>query len=58
MSFENAFKIVFSPAEDFKENEHYLNRKSERLDKEKDQLAYQLYGLKEEEIKFVEEDAK
>ena len=32
----------------------YLNRKCERLDKEIDQLVYQLYGLTEEEIKIVE----
>ena len=32
----------------------YLTRKCERLDKEIDQLVYQLYGLTEEEIKIVE----
>jgi hypothetical protein len=36
----------------------YLNRKCERLDKEIDQLVYQLYGLTEEEIKIVEGSVK
>ena len=35
-------------------DKNYLNRKCERLDKEIDQLVYQLYGLTEEEIKIVE----
>jgi len=36
-------------------DKNYLDRKCERLDKEIDQLVYQLYGLTEEEIKIVEE---
>ena len=36
-------------------DKNYLNRKCERLDKEIDQLVYQLYGLTADEIKFVEE---
>jgi hypothetical protein len=32
----------------------YFKCKCERLDKEIDQLVYNLYGLKEEEIKIVE----
>ena len=35
-------------------DKNYLNRKCERLDKEIDQLVYQLYGITEEEIKIVE----
>ena len=35
-------------------DKNYLNRKCERLDKEIDQLVYQLYGLTEEEIQIVE----
>ena len=35
-------------------DKNYLERKCERLDKEIDQLVYQLYGLTEEEIKIVE----
>jgi len=35
-------------------DKNYLNRKCERLDKEIDQLVYQLYGLTDEEIKIVE----
>jgi hypothetical protein len=35
-------------------DKNYLKRKCERLDKEIDQLVYQLYGLTEEEIKIVE----
>ena len=35
-------------------DKNYLNRKCERLDKEIDDLVYQLYGLTEEEIKIVE----
>jgi hypothetical protein len=35
-------------------DKNYLNRKCERLDKEIDELVYQLYGLTEEEIKIVE----
>jgi len=33
---------------------NYLASKCEQLDKEIDQLVYQLYGLTEEEIKIVE----
>lgn len=33
---------------------NYLERKCEQLDKEIDQLVYQLYELTEEEIKIVE----
>ena len=36
-------------------DKNYLERKCERLDKEIDQLVYQLYGLTEEETKIVEE---
>ncbi len=35
-------------------DKNYLNSKCERLDKEIDQLVYQLYGLTEDEIKIVE----
>jgi hypothetical protein len=35
-------------------DKNYLERKCEQLDKEIDQLVYQLYGLTEEEIKIVE----
>lgn len=35
-------------------NKNYLERKCETLDKQIDQLVYQLYGLTEEEIKIVE----
>ena len=35
-------------------DKNYLNRKCEQLDKEIDQLVYELYGLTEEEIKIVE----
>lgn len=35
-------------------DKNYLTRKCEQLDKEIDQLVYQLYGLTEEEIKIVE----
>jgi hypothetical protein len=35
-------------------DKNYLERKCDRLDKEIDQLVYQLYGLTEEEIKIVE----
>jgi hypothetical protein len=35
-------------------DKNYLNRKCEQLDKEIEQLVYQLYGLTEEEIKIVE----
>ena len=35
-------------------DKNYLNRKCEQLDKEIDQLVYQLYGLTEDEIKIVE----
>lgn len=36
-------------------DKNHLERKCERMDKEIDQLVYQLYGLTEEEIKIVEE---
>jgi type I restriction-modification system DNA methylase subunit len=36
-------------------DKNYLNRKCETLDKQIDELVYQLYGLTEEEIKIVEE---
>ena len=39
-------------------DKNYLNRKCERLDKEIDQLVYQLYDLTEEEIKIVEGSIK
>lgn len=39
-------------------DKNYLERKCEQLDKEIDQLVYQLYGLTEEEIKIVEESVK
>jgi hypothetical protein len=39
-------------------DKNYLNRKCERLDKEIDQLVYQLYGLTDEEIKIVESNAE
>jgi len=39
-------------------DKNYLQRKCERLDKEIDQLVYQLYGLTEEEIKIVEESVR
>ncbi len=35
-------------------DKNYLNRKCETLDKQIDELVYQLYGLTEEEIKIVE----
>jgi hypothetical protein len=35
-------------------DKNYLQRKCEQLDKEIDQLVYQLYGLTEEEIRIVE----
>jgi hypothetical protein len=35
-------------------DKNYLERKCDQLDKEIDQLVYQLYGLTEEEIKIVE----
>ena len=35
-------------------DKNYLNRKCERLDKEIDQLVYQLYNLTEEKIKIEE----
>jgi len=35
-------------------DKNYLQRKCERIDKEIDQLVYNLYGLTEEEIKIVE----
>jgi len=37
-------------------DKNYLQRKCERLDKQIDQLVYQLYGLTEEEIRIVEEN--
>ena len=39
-------------------DKNYLQRKCERLDKEIDQLVYELYGLTEEEIRIVEESVK
>lgn len=39
-------------------DKNYLNRKCEQVDKEIDQLVYQLYGLTEEEIRIVEGDNK
>ena len=36
-------------------DKNYLERKCETLDRQIDQLVYQLYGLTEEEIKIVEE---
>ncbi len=39
-------------------DKNYLKRKCERIDKEIDQLVYQLYGLTEEEIKIVEESVR
>ena len=33
----------------------YLQRKCDSIDKQIDQLVYQLYGLTEEEIRIVEE---
>jgi hypothetical protein len=36
----------------------YLNRKCETLNKQIDELVYQLYGLTEEEIKIVEGSVK
>jgi hypothetical protein len=35
-------------------DKNYLQRKFDTLDKQIDQLVYQLYGLTEEEIKIVE----
>ncbi|HQI41824.1 MAG TPA: hypothetical protein PK665_12080, partial [Ignavibacteriaceae bacterium] len=35
-------------------DKNYLNRKCEILDKQIDELVYNLYGLTEEEIKIVE----
>jgi adenine-specific DNA-methyltransferase len=35
-------------------DKNYLERKCETLDKQIDELVYQLYGLTEEEIKIVE----
>jgi hypothetical protein len=35
-------------------DKNYLDRKCETLDKQIDQLVYQLYGLTEDEIKIVE----
>ena len=35
-------------------DKNYLQRKCDRLDKEIDELVYQLYGLTEDEIKIVE----
>jgi adenine-specific DNA-methyltransferase len=37
-----------------KSDKNYLERKCETLDKQIDELVYQLYGLTEEEIKIVE----
>jgi outer membrane protein assembly factor BamA len=37
-----------------KSNETYLERKCETLDKQIDELVYQLYGLTEEEIKIFD----
>ncbi len=39
-------------------DKNYLERKCERIDKEIDELVYQLYGLTEEEIKIVEKSVK
>lgn len=39
-------------------DKNYLERKCDRIDKEIDQLVYQLYGLTKEEIKIVEESIK
>ncbi len=39
-------------------DKNYLERKCEQLDKQIDQLVYQLYGLTEEEIKIVEGNVK
>jgi len=39
-------------------DKNYLQRKCETLDKEIDQLVYELYGLTEEEIKIVEGETK
>lgn len=39
-------------------DKNYLGRKWERIDKEINQLVYQLYGLAEEEIKIVELEGK
>jgi adenine-specific DNA-methyltransferase len=39
-------------------DKNYLQRKCERLDKEIDQLVYQLYGLTEEEINIVEKSVE
>jgi hypothetical protein len=39
-------------------NKNYLQRKCEAIDKQIDQLVYELYGLTEEEIRIVEENAK
>jgi len=49
---------VFSPKAKTEGDKNYLERKCERIDKEIDQLVYQLYGLTEEEIKIVEESVK
>jgi len=35
-------------------NKDYLQRKCDSIDKQIDQLIYQLYGLTEEEIRIVE----
>lgn len=35
-------------------NKNYFNRKCERLNKEIDQLVYNLYDLTDEEIRIVE----
>lgn len=39
-------------------DKNYLERKCERIDKEIDQLVYQLYGLTEDEVKIVEGEIK
>jgi len=39
-------------------DKEYLQRKCDSIDKQINQLVYQLYGLTEEEIKIVEEIGK
>jgi type II restriction/modification system DNA methylase subunit YeeA len=55
LSFENALKTVTDLVNDFQaRDKNYLSRKCETLDKQIDELVYQLYGLTDEEIKIVE----
>jgi hypothetical protein len=54
-NFNHAYESIKNIIVTFQISECYkLNRKCERLDKEIDQLDYNLYGLTDEEIKIVE----